>query len=129
MQPIQLFRLAAEQAHWLSVRQDVVAGNVANANTPGYKAVDVEPFADVLDRMRWNQPMAADNPAHLVTDSLQDAVRTGESDDQIALKPSGNSVSLAQELIKTGDIRRDFELNTALTKSFHQMMMMTVNRS
>ncbi|HET7412696.1 MAG TPA: flagellar basal body rod protein FlgB [Pararhizobium sp.] len=124
MQPIQLFRLASQQAHWLSVRQDVVAGNVANANTPGYKAMDVEPFSQVLDRMQSNQPMAADNPAHFVTDSLRDAVRTGEHDDGIAIKPSGNSVSLAEELIKTGDIRRDFELNTALVKSFHQMMMM-----
>ena len=52
MQPIELFRLASKQAHWLSVRQDVVAGNVANVNTPGYRAMDVEPFSDVLDKQQ-----------------------------------------------------------------------------
>jgi flagellar basal-body rod protein FlgB len=36
MQPIQLFELTSKQAHWLTVRQSVVAGNIANVNTPGY---------------------------------------------------------------------------------------------
>ena len=53
-------------------------------------------------------------------------VRSSPVDGGIAIKPSGNSVDLAGELIKTGEIRREFELNTALVKSFHQMMMMTV---
>ena len=34
MQPIQLFDLASRQAEWLTIRQQVVAGNIANANTP-----------------------------------------------------------------------------------------------
>ncbi|MDE3195074.1 MAG: flagellar biosynthesis protein FlgB [Acidobacteriota bacterium] len=28
---------------WLSERQEVIASNIANADTPGYKALDVEP--------------------------------------------------------------------------------------
>ncbi len=35
---------------WLVVRQSTVAQNIANANTPGYKAVDVEPFEAALDQ-------------------------------------------------------------------------------
>ena len=41
---VNLFELAAKQAQWLSVRQSAIAGNVANVNTPGYHALDVEPF-------------------------------------------------------------------------------------
>ncbi len=122
MQPIQLFQLAATQAHWLSVRQDVVAGNVANVNTPDYKAVDVEPFSSVLERLG----NGSRGPASLAGDGLASAVRSSPVDGGIAIKPSGNSVDLAQELIKTGEIRRQFELNTGVVKSFHQMMMMTV---
>ena len=44
MGPVQLFELASQQAHWLSARQVAVAENIANANTPGYKAADVPPF-------------------------------------------------------------------------------------
>ena len=42
MNPIQLFELASRQAEWLSVRQQVVATNIANANTPGYSRQSVE---------------------------------------------------------------------------------------
>jgi flagellar basal body rod protein FlgB len=36
-----------QQARYLAVRQSMIAGNVANANTPDYKARDVLPFAEV----------------------------------------------------------------------------------
>ncbi|TGT72794.1 flagellar basal body protein, partial [Mesorhizobium sp. M8A.F.Ca.ET.161.01.1.1] len=48
MQPIQLFELASRQAEWLSVRQEVVATNIANANTPKFPAKDVSPFEAVM---------------------------------------------------------------------------------
>ena len=50
MQPIQLFDLASRQAEWLTIRQQVVAGNIANANTPKFRAKDVTPFDAVLDK-------------------------------------------------------------------------------
>lgn len=126
MGPIQLFQLAAHQAHWLSVRQDVVAGNVANANTPGYKAMDVEPFEAVLASQ--GRRMSATNSAHFVEDGMRNAVQVVDDPEMPMVKPSGNSVSLADELIKTGEIRREFQLNVSLVKSFHQMMMMTVSK-
>eukprot|EP01133_Synstelium_polycarpum_P030075 gene30075-37106_t len=63
MQGIHLFELASRQAEWLSVRQAAVSGNVANANTPGFKARDVEPFKDVLQQTQLT--MAATNAKHL----------------------------------------------------------------
>jgi len=126
MNPIQLFQLASRQAHWLSVRQDVVAGNVANANTPGYRAMDVEPFEAVLASQ--GQRMAATDAVHFVEDPMRNAVVAVNDGEEPVVKPSGNSVNLADELIKTGEIRRQFELNVGLVKAFHQMMMMTVSK-
>ncbi len=60
MQGIHLFDLASRQAEWLSVRQAAVSGNVANANTPAFKARDVEPFKDVLEQTQLT--MAATDP-------------------------------------------------------------------
>lgn len=128
MEPIQLFRLASQQAHWLSVRQDVVAGNIANVNTPGYKAMDVEPFSSVLDKAGSGVRMAADNPAHFTEDPLRSSIKTIEGTEGVEMKPSGNDVSMAQELMKSGEVRREFQLNTGLVKAFHQMMMMTVSK-
>lgn len=130
MQPIQLFDLASRQAEWLSIRQQVVAGNIANANTPSYKAKDVTPFSAVLNDTGIT--MARTNPAHLSGNSLDSSLDVNIEEEklnqEIGVQESGNTVSLAQELSKSGEIKRQYELSTNLVKSFHGMMMLTVKR-
>ena len=65
MEPVNLFDLAAKQSQWLAVRQSAIAGNVANANTPGYTAMDVEPFDKVLDRTAVS--LISTDAGHLAT--------------------------------------------------------------
>ncbi len=125
MEPVNLFDLAAQQSRWLAVRQATVAGNVANANTAGYKAKDVEPFARVLDRAGMS--LAATHANHLRATSDSDsgfAVRASETD--TTGLPSQNDVVLENEMLKAGEIRRSFELNTAIVKAFHRMTMLTL---
>lgn len=130
MQPIQLFDLASRQAEWLSIRQQVVAGNIANANTPSFKAKDVTPFSSVLNDTGIT--MARTNPAHLSGNSLNSSLDVNIEEEklnqEIGVQESGNTVSLAQELSKSGEIKRQYELSTSLVKSFHGMMMLTVKR-
>lgn len=126
MQPIQLFDLASRQAHWLSVRQTVVSGNIANANTPAYKAKDVEAFETVLQTT--GNRMAATHPAHFREDSIRNSVKTETVNDGVETQVSGNTVTLADELLKAGEIRRQFEMNTGLVRSFHRMMLLTVQK-
>lgn len=122
MQPVNLFDLAAQQAHWLSARQATTAGNIANINTPGYRAVDIEPFEHVLDNTKVK--MAATNPGHLKT-GVTEASYGMEEQENPELLPSENSVVLEDELSKSGEVRRAFELNTAVVKAFHSMIMST----
>jgi len=42
------FRLASERMDWLAERQKVLAANIANADTPGYRARDLTSFEDFL---------------------------------------------------------------------------------
>jgi flagellar basal-body rod protein FlgB len=124
MQPVTLFDLAAQQARWLAVRQSAVSGNVANVNTPGYRAVDVEPFERVVDNT--SVKLAATQKGHLLgTGATADAVRITEIEPTGPMMPSKNTVGLEDEMIKSGEVRRDYELNTAIVKSFHRMLMMT----
>ena len=127
MNPIQLFELASSQAKWLSVRQSVVAGNIANANTPGYVAKEVEPFETVL-AAQGNNRMAATHPGHIREGDIRNSVRNTEVRDGVAISPSGNSVGLAEELIKSGEVKRNFEMNAGLVRSFHRMMLLTVRK-
>ena len=39
---------------------------------------------------------------------------------------SGNTVSLENEMIKAGEVGRDYSLNTNIVKAFHAMLMQSV---
>lgn len=124
MQPVNLFDLASQQARWLSVRQSAVAGNVANVNTPGYTAVEVEPFERILDQRPV--AMAATHPGHIAIGTPANSWAVRQIDETPVASPSGNTVVLEKELMKTGEIKRTYELNTAIVKAFHRMLMMSV---
>ena len=121
MGPLYLFELASSQARWLELRQSTIAANVANANTPGYKARDVEPFNKVLDATPVR--LATTSPAHLQLSATETDTRTNAKKDSWDVVHSGNSVSLEQEMIKGGDVNRDYSLNTAIVRSFHRMLL------
>ncbi len=126
MSPIYLLELASQQAQWLSARQRITAANIANANTPEYKAMDIQPFAEVLDKTQFT--MLATNSAHMLPESDgAGAVATRpEETDTWETTYSGNSVSLEQEMMKEGDINRSFTLNTNIKRAFHEMLMLSV---
>lgn len=125
--PVYLFDLASRQANWLAARQTTVSGNIANANTPGYRAKDVEPFVDVLDRTKLM--MAATDSGHIGFDvSRPESMKVKKADTWDTVY-SKNSVSLEQEMIKAGEVDRQHSLNTSIVKAFHRMMMSTVRTS
>jgi flagellar basal-body rod protein FlgB len=118
---IYLFEVAAQKAQWLSARQTAIAGNVANANTPGYRALDIQPFSAVLDSSPLE--MASTDPAHLSSSQSQaDTLR------EIEVQPSeqtlsGNTVNLEQQMINLGDVNRDYTMNANIRRAFHQLLL------
>jgi flagellar basal-body rod protein FlgB len=118
---VNLFELAAKQAEWLSVRQSAIAGNIANVNTPDYSALTVEPFSKILDGNRVG--LQATQASHLVGGAGREAIAVRQREDADTL-PSGNSVVLENELLEAGEVRRTFELNTAIVKAFNRMTML-----
>lgn len=124
MEPLALFSLASQNAKWLSTRQVTIASNVANANTPGYQAQDVRPFASVLSHLQLT--MATTDPSHIQPASFggeKVKVKPGDSWDVVY---SGNSVNLEQEMMKASEVTNAHALNTNIVRSFHQMFGMAV---
>ncbi len=121
MGPLYLFQLASSQARWLELRQSTIAENVANANTPGYRARDVEPFNKILDGMPVR--LALTSPSHIQVSAAETDTRATTKKDSWEVVHSGNSVSLEQEMIKGGDVNRDYSLNTAIVRSFNRMLL------
>ena len=122
MQSVNVFQLAAQQAQWLAVRQSAVSSNIANVNTPGFRAVDVEPFETILSGS--GVAMAATHPGHMGPSASEASFSLKEISSNTPILPSDNSVELENELIKAGEVRRAFELNTGVVKAFHRMLLM-----
>lgn len=122
MAQVQLFDLASQQAHWLSARQITLAANIANANTPGYKAVDIPPFEAVFNDA--NLMPATTNPLHIGLDQMTPEALAAKEEEPWEITHSGNSVSLEQELMKSGEVGSAFSLNRGVVKAFNQMLMM-----
>ena len=121
MGPLYLFQLASSQARWLELRQSTIAANVANANTPDFKARDVEPFNKVLDAMPVK--LAVTSPAHIQLSAAETDTRAIAKKQSWEVVHSGNSVSVEQEMIKAGDVNRDYSMNAAIVRSFHRMLL------
>lgn len=71
-------------------RQEVLANNLANVNTPGYKRLDVD-----FDGMLAKAVDAARTGDRSALDALRPGVNT---DDAVAVRADGNSVDVDQEM-------------------------------
>lgn len=121
---VYLFDLASQHARYLAVRQAAIAGNVANANTPAYRARDVMPFAQVLAKTGLD--MASTASAHLESEGNRIPVRDVRPGENWEVLDSASGVSLEKEMLKAGEVSREHSLDTAVVKSFHRMLLAAI---
>jgi flagellar basal-body rod protein FlgB len=112
---IPLFRAMAQRMSWLGERERVLAQNVANADTPGYVPQDLkqQSFRDLLG--------GSARPTLAATDAQHFARGARPTGDFVAGRtkgaektPSGNRVSLEQEMMKVGETATEHRLVTSL---------------
>ncbi len=120
MLTVSLFDLASRQANWLTARQAAIAANVANVNTPRFKAVDVEPFEAVLNGSA--SVLKATHAGHVGGNGGA----AGAAGSSVKTLASGEAVEIEKELMKAGEVQRAYDLNAAIVKSFHKMILSTV---
>lgn len=119
-----LFEIASRHMMWLSERQMVTASNIANADTPGYRARDVNSFSSYLDQP--SPGLAATSPLHMSLPAEEAASSGRTAGDSWGSAHSGNNVSLEKELMTAGSSSRMMSLDTSLTRSFHRMLLASV---
>ncbi|MEZ5669588.1 MAG: flagellar basal body protein [Alphaproteobacteria bacterium] len=99
---LPLFALMREDMQWTSERMSVLAENVANADTPGYRARDLArpDFQQMLQNLR-----SADGGGELQVEQSEQAY-------EITL--SGNSVVLDEQMMKVADTSTRYQLISGL---------------
>ncbi len=81
-----------------SLRQSVIASNIANANTPGFKAFDLV-LRDRLEGLKPLQPTRS-HPLHMSASESLNRLGAEVVRSRAAARPDGNNVSLDQEMLK-----------------------------
>ena len=105
---LEIFQLAHGLAKNASTRQSVIAGNIANADTPGFRAKDVASFSDTY-RANAQDNLRATRPGHQL-DAAANAQMPRITDRPGPSSPNGNTVSLETETMEAVEIRHDHEM-------------------
>ncbi len=120
---VGFFDLAESRMSYLDRRSAVLADNVANADTPGWRSRDLKPFSATLAQAGVAPVLT--NPMHLPGTSANDPalqVLTGER------SPDGNSVQLDVELKKVADTDTAHMLVSDLWKKYLGMFSLALGK-
>lgn len=108
-------------------RQAKIAGNVANADTPGYRASDIASFADSYKPQKMDAGLRGTRVGHVMeheAGGTQFRVidRPGPS------APNGNTVSLETEIMKATEVRHAHEMALSVYKSTLGILRTSIGR-
>ena len=122
---LELTRMAQAMAAQAGARMGVIAQNVANADTPGYKAMDMPSFADSYAATACK--MRATRPGH--DTGADTAMQPQLRRDKSTGAPNGNTVSLEQEMVKAAGVRQDHEVALAIYRNTSDIIRASLGRS
>ena len=117
--PADPISLAERRLAWVDRRQKVLAQNIANADTPGYRAQDITPFRQVLARSGLPE-LAVTNAAHLAAPGGA-GPRAKDDRALTEVSPDGNGVSLDTQALKVAENDQAHALAIGLYKRFQAM--------
>lgn len=128
---LSVFQRLNSRMHWLSKRQSVLAENVANANTPGYKPRDLKAqtfesaMAAVPSSSRPVTPPPS-SPQHfkLLASASRPNVKERREDPETSI--AGNAVDLETELKKSSDTALEYQTMAHLYRKHMEMLRMAV---
>ena len=116
-----LFAVGALRNSWLAARQSAVASNVANVNTPEYRAQVTSDFQTELNAARLR--MTTTDAGHFTAVRNGVPVRASEENARWEIIQTQSPVQLEKELMKASKINGEFSLNTSVMSSFHRMLL------
>lgn len=128
---ITLFASVRKRLDWLTQRQEVLAQNIANADTPKYRATDLKAykFKDILRRESMQLNMSASESNHLpgqrkrIRDFSERTIKS-----PYETSPNGNSVILEEQMAKVNESQLSHHFTTNIYKKHLAMFKMALGR-
>lgn len=127
LEKLEIFQMASALARHGAARQALIAENVANADTPGYRARDIASFAQTY-RPEPQGALRATRPGHML--SAGDGSYAPQSQEVYrpdAASPNGNNVSLESEMFAAAAAKRDHDQALAVYRSAMSILRTAIN--
>jgi len=108
---LAIFRMAKVKMEWVGQRQELLAENIANADTPKYQARDVKPldFKAMAEQATTPQiTMVATDPAHMQPPLVSGPFEVQTINPQTEAKLDGNPVNIEDQMQKMSDDRLQY---------------------
>lgn len=132
---IPLFALAMDRMAWLDRRQQLLAENIANSDTPGFKPSDLKPLdaSKALGKSATGGtlPPTVTNPMHI---GAAEAGRGGAAivsereRHPYETTPSGNAVVIEEQMMKVAETQADYQMATSLYRKYMDMLKLALGR-
>jgi flagellar basal-body rod protein FlgB len=119
-QNIGLFKALGAKMDYLNQRQSIISQNVANADTPGFRPMDLKEvdFGTVLKGVTKSQgvgiQMVSTNAMHVGGGNEVAAAKEGKQKKVYEVAPDGNAVIMEEQMLKSGQTVMDYNLMTSL---------------
>lgn len=125
---LEIFRMAHGLATHAGARQSVIARNVANADTPGYRAQDIADFAETYRKTGEDMHLRATRAGHL---SAQPGLPFAPEIRATAApgEPNGNTVSLEDQMLKAAEAKSKHDLALAVYRSSLGVLRTSLGRA
>ena len=103
---------------WASQRQRVLAENIANADTPGFRPRDIAPFSTRPAAAAAAPGMAVTHPSHVRAGPDPRAYAESKQRRAYEVAPAGNAVILDEQMAKLSETAVDHRLATQLYRKY-----------
>lgn len=120
-----VLRMAQDLARYAGTRQTLVAKNIANADTPGYRAQDLPSFAEAY-QSSGTAEMRQSRPGHMTAETSTAKWRPIDAGGTPS--PNGNSVSLEEEMVRGTRAQSDYNLALTVYRSSLDVMRSALGR-
>lgn len=117
MGDLSIFAALKDRMQWHQTRQTLLAENVANAETPGYRGRDLAPYAfdRELEGSRVTVATRTTNARHIQVGGSGGTGGFGtRALNNFEISPEGNGVTLEEEMMKVTTNQMDYQAATTL---------------
>ena len=120
---LELVRMAQSMATYAAERQQLVARNIANADTPNYHATDLADFATTYES---SDTMRTTRSGHFTgAESISSDMAIQSSG---GASPNGNTVSVETEMMKAVEVKQQHDMALAIYRSTANVLRASLGR-